>query len=269
MKKSLVFLGLVIGLFAASGAMAAPFTAAVANDNYAIAQGGVPNGIPTANDSNDGTPDQFEAVNKVLGTAYTHNYQLDGRFVEPDYAWESLLNPSPIVLIGLTAANSNTLGFYTDVGSGNVKTSLLGPVSGFGFTGSGTLLDPFTGVLATLPATNPFGWYLNSSGTNYFSEPALNSSGFDHMMSFSLPELDGETFYINDGSGAQPVTFTVNSYLLAWEDLPLTSGKLGDEDYDDMMYLVARVQPVPEPATMFMLGAGLLGMAVLRRKFRK
>lgn len=273
MKKVAVLSGLFLGLFLVSTAAAVPFTADVANDVYALAQGGAANGTPTANDSNDGAPDQFNAVNRVIATAYTHNYQLDARFVEPDYVWQSLLNPSPIVLIGLTASNSNTLGFYTDMGTGSASTPLIGPVSGFGYTGDGSISDPFTGVLSSsLPASNvPFGWYLNSSGTNYFSESALNAGGWDHMMSFALPELAGIKYYIDDGNGGTkiPVIFTKDAYLLAWEDLPYSVGKLGDEDYDDMMYLVAKVEPVPIPAAAWLLGSGLIGLVAVRRRMKK
>ncbi len=40
---------------------------------------------------------------------------------------------NPFGLIGLTAGNSNTIGVYTDIGVGAVKTAILGPYSGFGF----------------------------------------------------------------------------------------------------------------------------------------
>jgi hypothetical protein len=269
MKKLAIFLGIFLFL-SASSVWAAPFTPSVANDVYGVAQGGTINAIPTANDTNDSGPDIYSAINTVLGTnTYVHNYQVDSRFVQPDYVWQNLLSPAPVALVGLSAAYSNTLGFYTGLGTGTGQTQLIAPVTGFSLTGNGTSASPFNGIVTESFPSAPFGFFLESVGggatRTYFSESSLNASGLDHMMTFYLPELAGRTIYISDGSTTWAVEFTVNSYLLAWEDLPLAGGALGDEDYDDMMYLVAKVAPVPEPTTLLLLGLGLIGMAGVRR----
>ena len=85
-------------------------------------------------------------------------------------------------------------------------------------------------------------------------------------MAFALPEMAGRTLATSIG----PYTFSGSPFLLTWEDLPFASGRLGDEDYDDMIYLVDRVAPpppVPEPGILLLLGAGLLGLLTLRRKW--
>ena len=66
-------------------------------------------------------------------------------------------------------------------------------------------------------------------------------------MTFALPELAGETIYIDLDGTLTPWT-SGDPFLLAWEDL-----NLGDEDHNDMIYVVDRVRPVPVP------GAALLG----------
>lgn len=249
----------------ATSAMAAPFTANVTSDAYQS----VVNGIPTANDHNDGSPDLYEAANAVLGTTFSSNSDLDSRFVAADEVFVGTGQHS-IALIGLTAGNQNTLGVYTDIGTGVNKTAVLGPESGFGFTGNGSVGSPFTG--ASFNITGNFAWYLDSvsgSGTNtYYSEAALNTpdQGLDHMMTFAMSELNGQTVFVDYGMGAVSYTFA-NAFLIGWEDLRLMNGVLGDDDYDDMIYLVDfRPVHVSESSNLALLMLGLLAIAAARRR---
>jgi len=124
------------------------------------------------------------------------------------------------------------------------------------------------------PYTNGevFGFYINSVGmgmdNNWFSDAALNSDGIDHMLAYYLPELNGRSLLIdtdNNGIGDMTVTFTEQTYLLAFEDLPVDH-YLFDSDFNDTIFLATRVAPVPEPMSMMLLGSGLLGLVGLRRK---
>lgn len=249
---------------AATSALAAPFTASVTNDSYQS----VVNGIPTANDHNDGSPDLYEAANVVLGTSYTTNTDLDSRFVTLDEVFVGNGKHS-IALIGLTAGNQNTLGVYTDIGTAANKTAVLGPETGYGFTGDGSVANPFTG--ATFDITGNFAWYLESVGATtetYYSEAALNTpdQGLDHMMTFAMSELNGQSVFVDYGSGAMSYTFA-NAFMIGWEDLRLLNGVLGDDDYDDMIYLVDfRPVHVSESSNLALLIMGLLAMAAVRRK---
>lgn len=259
---------------APAAAFAAPFTDAVANDAYTLSKGGTVNGIATANDNNDTAPDLYNAVNKLIGTSYTHNYQLDDRFVADDELFKGTGDHS-IVLIGLAASNANTLGIYTDAGVGSVRTDAIGPESGFFFSGDGSVGSPFKSAQLTI--NGDFGWYLDSrqwstgETLTYFSESALNTadSGLDHMMTFSLNELNGQTYWLNDGVSTYSYTFE-NALLIGWEDLPFSGGKLGDEDYDDIMYLIdfrSIPSEVPEPASLLLSALLCGGFALsLRRR---
>ncbi len=48
-------------------------------------------------------------------------------------------------------------------------------------------------------------------------------------------------------------------YIMAWEDR-------NDLDYNDIVYEFSGIHPVPEPATMSLLGLGILGLFGLKRK---
>ena len=94
---------------------------------------------------------------------------------------------------------------------------------------------------------DPFGFFLSNTGTafggpyTYYSDSLLNPLGGDALAAENL------------GGG---------TWLIEFEDLflPLNPG------FGDLRVTVTNITPVPEPGTLALLGIGLAGMGLARRR---
>ncbi len=254
--KKLIMLSVVFSFlmtFGAGGAYATSISGSNLQDTLDSATLGPIGGSSsvTVNNIADQVTEGADAYWSNIGSAGA-----DVTFFMSNAGFANCANYSNCTTIGIydAADPSNQVQFFMGEGDVGQSANVKMIASGGGYD------VQVNNVSQAIFGGNSFGFYVSTPegpGYTYYSDTSLNPDSFDKFIAFG-----GKGDTLNLPAPASSDVWNSNEYVMAFEDL--LNG--GDTDYNDMVLYIQQATPVPEPSTIIILGAALLGFALFRRK---
>lgn len=225
----------------ATGAFATPVPVDVGNVNSAFATIGLTGYDPLADQENNAYWMGGSSQGSVTGFIM---WDFNNSWAGNPFGIYSMSDPSKMVtLFDSSDVTSLTIWFDSDINGNYLKDSILVDKKGAGID------------TAVADFGSTFGFFIVGGGT-YYSDPAKNANDpnwytrDDYMVMYQG----------NNSSTVNGNTFLTNEWLVFAEGYNFSNC------FTDAVVLIESIKPIPEPATLALLGGGLIALGIVRRR---